>query len=143
MLPISEKLTLQQLNQHFGLIEERERLREILESLKASAEPKAQRFAGMPHGTDAQDITGNLAAAIVDFEEQIRQLDKEIEQEEAAIRHFIRGIDDVRTRTVFRLRYLCGMTWKEVAAYHGKWSTENKVQKLCYRYLDKIHQQQE
>ena len=62
-------------------------------------------------------------------------LEKEARASEAIIMPFIQGIDDDQTRMIFRLRFLRGLTWKEVAAVVGGRNSEESVKMVCYRYL--------
>jgi len=48
---------------------------------------------------------------------------------------YIGTIEDSQTRMIFRLRYIHGMAWKEVAAAVGGRNTENSVKSVCYRYI--------
>lgn len=46
----------------------------------------------------------------------------------------ISTIKDARTRMIFHLRFICGMTWKEVATTIGRIS-DSGVKAICYRYI--------
>ncbi|MBQ9348710.1 MAG: DUF1492 domain-containing protein [Oscillibacter sp.] len=128
-------MTREQLNQHIALRRERRQAEEILASLRASASPGAQVITGMPHSRGTTDKTGDLAAEIVDVEEQIERLDREIAEREPEIEVYIRGIRSSRTRTIFRLRVLRGMSWKEVASVLGRWNTSSGVRTAFYAYV--------
>ena len=128
-------MTLAELNQHFELIEKLARAREVLQSLRDSARPGASALTGMPHATGVKDKVGDLAAEIVDMDARVGFLEKEARASEAIIMPFIQGIDDDQTRMIFRLRFLRGLTWKEVAAVVGGRNSEESVKMVCYRYL--------
>ena len=128
-------MTLAELNQHFELIEKLARARELLQSLRDSARPGAPALTGMPHATGVKDKVGDLAAVIVDMDARVGFLEKEARASEAIIMPFIQGIDDDQTRMIFRLRFLRGLTWKEVAAVVGGRNSEESVKMVCYRYL--------
>lgn len=128
-------MTLAELNQHFELIEKLARARELLQSLRDSARPGASVLTGMPHATGVKDKVGDLAAEIVDMDARVGFLEKEARASEAIIMPFIQGIDDDQTRMIFRLRFLRGLTWKEVAAVVGGRNSEESVKMVCYRYL--------
>lgn len=128
-------MTLAELNQHFELIEKLARARELLQSLRDSARPGASALTGMPHATGVKDKVGDLAAEIVDMDARVGFLEKEARASEAIIMPFIQGIDDDQTRMIFRLRFLRGLTWKEVAAVVGGRNSEESVKMVCYRYL--------
>ena len=48
---------------------------------------------------------------------------------------YISTIEDSQTRMIFRLRFIRGMSWKEVAATIGGRNTEAGVKAVCYRYI--------
>lgn len=129
-------MTLQELSQYFKLREQLARDEEILESLKATACPGAQVLTGMPHAPGVRDKVGDLAVEIADMESQIEYLQEKISQEEAKVSVFISTIENDQTRMVFRIRFLRGLAWKEVAAVIGGRNTESGVKSLCYRYLE-------
>lgn len=129
-------MTKQELSHH---VELRKRLAaglELLASLEAAAGPKAQRLDGFPRAPGVRDQVGDCAAAIADAKTEIARTEAEIARSETAIAAFISTIGDLQTRTIFRLRFLGGMAWKEVATATGGGNTEGSVQKICYRYLE-------
>lgn len=44
-------------------------------------------------------------------------------------------IHDNRTKLIFKLRFLCGFPWADVADVIGGRNTEEAVKSACYRYL--------
>lgn len=129
-------MTLQELNRHFELRERLAKAREMLDSLRAAACPGAQVLTGMPHTPGVKDKVGDLAIEIADMDERIEFLESEIKASEESILPFIRSIDDDQTRLIFRLRFIRGLTWKEVAAVIGGRNSEDSVKMACYRYLN-------
>jgi hypothetical protein len=123
------------LNQHFELIEKLARAREMLQSLRDAACPGAAALTGMPHTPGIKDKVGALAAEIVDMDARVGFLEEEVKASEGQIMPFIQGIDDDQTRLIFRLRFLRGLAWKEVAAVIGGRNSEDSVKMVCYRYL--------
>ena len=128
-------MTLTQLNRHFRRIEQRTRTRELLQSLREVACPGAQNLTGMPHASGVQDRVGDLAAEIADTETELQALDAEIHKAEAEILTFVQSIPDTQVRMIFRLRFLRGLSWKEVATVVGGRNTPDSVKIICYRYL--------
>ena len=129
-------MTLQELSRHFKLRERLERDTELLKSLEAAACPGAQVLTGMPHAPGVRDKVGDLAVEIADLKERIRYLENEIEVEEQEVTRFITAIPDEQLRGIFRLRFLRGLTWGEVAAVVGGRNTEEAVKSSAYRYLN-------
>lgn len=112
-----------------------ERNQEILRSLENAAHPGAQSLTGMPHAVGVTDKVGDLAVEIADLKNRIRALQAELDREETKLNRFISTIENDQTRTIFRLRFLRCLTWKEVAAMIGGRNSEAGVRMICYRYL--------
>lgn len=128
------------MNQHFELIEKLARAREMLQSLRDAACPGAAALTGMPHTPGVKDKVGDLAAEIVDMDARVGFLEEEVKASEEQIMPFIQGIDDDQTRLIFRLRFLRGLAWKEVAQVLGRYYTGKSVSDTCYKYLRDIEQ---
>ena len=77
---------------------------------------------------------GGLAAEITDLKSRIGELEAQIARSEASILTYIAAIEDARTRTIFHLRFIRCMTWKEVAAT-VKGISENGVKAIYARYI--------
>ncbi len=129
-------MTLEELSGYYRLHTRLERNLEMLESLEAAAHPGAQAITGMPHASGVRDKIGDLAVEIADLKDRVLSLRKELDREEAKINRFISAIENDQTRTIFRLRFLRCLTWKEVASVVGGRNTENNVKIICYRYLE-------
>lgn len=113
----------------FHHVELRKRLAvgmELLASLEAAVYPRD----GLP------DVREWTAAAIADTKKEIARTEVEITHSESAIIAFIGTIEDLQTRTVFRLRFLGGLAWRDVAEAIGGSNTEAGVRMICYRYLE-------
>lgn len=128
-------MTKQDLDRHLELRQQLAADLELLASLEAAATPRAQRLDGMPHAHGASDPTGNLAAEIADMRETVARRQTAVARSEEAVAAYIGTIEDSQTRMIFRLRYIHGMTWKDVAAAVGGRNTENSVKSACYRYI--------
>lgn len=129
-------MTLEELSQHFKLLERLDRDKEILENLRSAAIPGAQVLTGMPHAPGVRDKVGDLAVEIADMEDQIKALEKDIAENGKKVSEWISTIENDQTRIIFRLRFLRCLTWKEVATVVGGKNTEAGVKMICYRYLN-------
>ena len=129
-------MTLQILSQHYDLREQLRKDEEILSSLRAASTPGAQVITGMPHAPGVYDRVGSLAVEIADMEGRIDALRAQVAQEETVIAAYIDSIKDDQTRMIFRLRFLRGLLWRQVAAVIGGGNTEASVKSICYRYLN-------
>ena len=128
-------MTNQELNRHLELVQQLDHCRELLATLEAAASPRAQKLDGMPHAPGIRDGVGDLAAEIADTKAEIECLQAEIARSEAAAAAWIGTIEDMQTRIIFRLRYIRGFTWKEVAALIGGGNTEYSVKNRAYRHI--------
>lgn len=129
-------MTKQELSNHVELRKRLAASLELLASLEAAAGPGAQKLDGLPRASGIWDRVGDCASAIADAKEDIARTEAEIARSESAVVAFISTIGDLQARTIFRLRFLGGMSWKEVATATGGGNTEGSVQKICYRYLE-------
>lgn len=129
-------MTLRELNHYCDLQEKLERAEEMLNSFIETTCLGAQVLDGMPHTPGVSDKVGDLAIEIADLENRIAVLRKDVEREKAVVTAYIAKIPDDQTRMIFRLRFLRGLTWGEVAALIGGRNTESAVKNICYRYLE-------
>lgn len=128
-------MTLDELNMHLELVQELKATQALLESLWAAAGPGAQKITGMPHQSGVSDKTAAYAIEISDMEEQVSIITKKVSESEAKILPWISNIEDNLTRIVFRLRFIRGKQWQEVADIIGGKNTGDAVRMICYRYL--------
>ena len=98
--------------------------------------PGASALTGMPHTPGVSDKVGDLAAEIADMDAYIQYIEAEIKANEPPILDFIQSIEDPPVRIIFRLRFIRGMTWKEVSQVLGQFTTEKSVSQICYKYLN-------
>ena len=130
-------MTRQYLSDHIGLLRELRRVQASRDALRTAAEPGAQVLSGMPHAPGYEDRLGALAVEIADLTTCIEQMKQRVSDEETEINLFINGIPDAYTRTLFRLRFIRGMGWGEIAAAMGGRNTASGVRNICYRCLKK------
>lgn len=128
-------MTLDELNEHFELIGQLARAQEMIESLRAAACPASPILTGMPHASGVKDKVGDLAAEIAEMDTRIHELQKEIAESEKNVLEFIKGVKDDKTRLIFRLRFIRGLTWGEIAGVFGRYTTEASVKSRCNRYF--------
>jgi len=128
-------MTRKKLNEHIALLREMKRLRTSRDALRAAAEPGAQVLSGMPHAPGYEDRLGNLAAEIADLSMCIERLEERVLDEEAEIIAFINEIPDAYTRTLFRLRFIRGMSWGEVASVIGGNNSAHSVRSVYRRFF--------
>lgn len=128
-------MTLEELNEYFHLLGQLNKARGLLVSLETAAAPRSSQLDGMPHTPGYSDRVGGLAAEIADMRARVASLEDETRWEGVEISRFIDTIPDDQARLIFRLRFLRGLAWGEVAEIIGGGNTENSVKKICYRHL--------
>ena len=129
-------MTLQELNQYFHRLEQLGKARNLLASLEAAAAPQSPNLDGMPRASSGiSDSVGRLAAEIADMRARVELLERQAAAQYGDIARYIENIPDDQARLIFRLRFLRGLSWGEVAAIIGGGNTENSVKCNCYRYL--------
>lgn len=131
-------MTLIELNRYFELVSNLACTKELLENLRAAAYPGGQVLTGMPHAPGVRDKIGDLAAEIADLDIRRQYIEKEIKGQKAKVEKFVATIEDYYLRTIFRLRFERGLSWKEVANIIGGRNSEESVKSACYRYLRKV-----
>lgn len=132
-------MDLKELNRYLDLREKINKANETLESLRASATPRAAAITGLPHTPGVSDKVGNLAIEIAYLESSIAGLTEEMKQLQSKIVEFISGIHDHYLVTIFRLRFIHSLPWSEVAHIMGGGNSEGGVKAACYRYLKKCN----
>ena len=130
-------MTIKELSQLYHLNREIEMDRLRLRSLEARAQPGAQVITGMPHTPGTKDKVGECAAEIADLRGIIEAKHQQCLYERARLERYIAGIDDSLTRQMFKLRFVNGLTWRQVAACIGGGNTDDGCRKAVQRYLRK------
>ena len=130
-------MTIKELSQLYYLNQEIEMDRMRLRNLEARAQPGAQVITGMPHAPGTKDKVGECAAEIADLRGIIEAKHQQCLYERARLERYIAGIDDSLTRQMFKLRFVNGLTWRQVAACIGGGNTDDGCRKAVQRYLRK------
>lgn len=131
-------MTLMELNRYFELVSNLARTKELLDNLRAAAYPASPALTGMPHAPGVKDKIGDLAAEIADLDIRQQYIENEIKTQKSKVENFVKTIEDYYLRTIFRLRFERGLSWKEVASIIGGKNSEESVKSACYRYLKKV-----
>ncbi len=130
-------MTKQELSQLYYLNREIEHLKDRITELECIATSSTSRITGMPHATDISDKVGKYAAEIADFKELLDLNLKKCFYELNRLNRYIESIDDSQIRMIMTLRYVNGLSWRQIAFSVGGGNTEESVKKVAYRYLKK------
>lgn len=130
-------MTLKELSQLYYLNREIEMDQRRLEELRAkSTSPGSPRFDGMPHSKSNVSKVERYAEEIADLGAIIAAKQQQCIHERNRLERYVNDIDDSRLRMLFKLRFVNGLQWPQVAAHIGGNNTAKSVSKACYRYLD-------
>lgn len=67
----------------------------------------------------------------------LNALKNEVEETVNDVQEFINDIEDSHVRRIISMRYIDGMTWRQIACNIGGGNSEDAVRKTVERYLDK------
>jgi hypothetical protein len=126
-----------ELSQLYYLNREIEQLKSRIEELECIAVSDTSRITGMPHVTGISDKVGIYAAEIADLKELLNLNLKKCFYELNRLNRYIESIDDSQMRMIMTLRYVNGLSWRQIAFSIGGGNTEDSIKKLAYRYLKK------
>ena len=137
-------MTVKELSQLYYLNLEIERGKQSLKALEDEIGPVAPALSGMPHTPNQKGgKTEQIAVEMADLQITIATKQIQCIRERARLLRYIRSIKDSLTRSIFELRFVCGMSWKQVADSLGGGNTVDGVKKRCYRYLRAEEEQAE
>ncbi len=131
-------MKLKELSQLYYLNSEIEMDQRRLEELRVKSQSLGSpRFDGMPKNITTVSKVEHYAAEIADLEAIIAAKQLQCIHERSRLERFIRDIDDSITRQIFKLRFVKGLSWLQVARHIGGSNTERSVSMACYRYIKK------
>ena len=125
----------QDLKQLLSLPKQIEAVRMKLQRLRDQAGMHSVSLDGMPRGSGVKDRVGELAAAIVDAEEELQRLTEDYEQIRARAADWIDGLgsDDVEASLILGLRYLDQWGWDQIGSECRM--EPDAARKICTRFL--------
>ena len=127
-------MTLEKLKQlrYLRILIQRER--ERLEDLQDSLSLRSPNLSGMPKAPGAHDKIGDTVPVILDGEQGISDLLRQLEQQEAEIVSWIRKTPP-NIQLITNLRFIDDLSWMEIADQIGGNETDCSVKNMFYRYL--------
>ena len=87
----------------------------VLEELETQVASISVNMDGMPRGTDTSDKTGRLAAAIVDKQEELADLQGEAFDVMNMVNGVISRVPNEEQKLLLTMRYINGYTWERIA----------------------------
>ena len=129
-------MTLKELSQLYYLNREIETDQRRLEELRTKAEnPSAGQLSDMPKSPNVENKLERFVAEMVDLQVIIHAKQQQCIHERNRLERYINDIDDSRTRMIFTLRFINGLSWLQVALHMGGGVTDAYVRNACYKYL--------
>lgn len=129
-------MTLKELSQLYYLNREIKMDQRRLEELRTKAEsPSTARITGMPRASGVTDKVSKYAAEIADLKGIIDANVQRCFYELNRLNRYISKLPDPYMRTILTLRFVNGMSWRQVAAGIGGNNTEDGVRMACSRFL--------
>ncbi|EHN13420.1 hypothetical protein [Clostridium sporogenes] len=130
-------MTKKELSQLYYLNKEIGHLKNRIEELECIAISSTSQITGMPHATGISDKVGKYVAEIADLKELLDLNLKKCFYELNRLNRYINSVKDSQIRMILTLRYVNGLSWRQIAFSIGGGNTEDSVKKLAYRYLKK------
>ena len=128
-------MTIKDLSQLYNIRKRLDERREMLALLNARATKVTASIGGMPHGSGISDKT-SIAAEIAELKREIEDLAAQEDRELLRLCRYITGVQDAYMQRLLRLRFLDGMTWRQVAYRAGGGNTEDGVRKAVVRFIN-------
>lgn len=127
-------MTIDRLNEHRRLVLDLISAKENLEAAETRAGVCAQNLDGMPHGSGVSRKVEVSAEEIAARREDLLQCKAAVDASAPEIEAFIAEILDPKTKSAYRLRYIEGREWKEVADSFA-YETAGGIKNRCWCYL--------
>ena len=126
-------MTVKELSQLYRLNREISQLQQRYEVLRSRVEKVTAVITDMPRGGRKCDLMDEL----IDLMELLALRQLQCAKEQKRLEEYIASIPDSLTRQIFALRFVNGLSWRQVAFRVGGGNTEESVKKVVYRYLEK------
>lgn len=127
-------MTKKELSQYRYLKREIDYLNKQIESFTVCDTVKASAKRA-PYALHAVSVEG-LPISKAYLLSELRKRRRKCAREYYKLCRFLEGIEDSMTRQIFEYRFVCGMSWQQIANRLGN-NTEDSVRKLVNRYLMK------
>lgn len=122
-------MTKKELSQLYYLKKEIRAQQQRIKELETVASSCTSNINGLPSGKGASDKIGNYAAQIADLKSLLDLNLKKCFYELNRLNRYIQSVEDSQMRMILTLRYVNGLTWRQIAkslGVAGDGSTERK-----------------
>ncbi len=129
-------MTKKEMSQLFHLNREIERDKARLAELEAAATGITQQITGLPGNGIPGDKIARYASEIADLKAIIELNMQRCWYELNRLNRYIAEVEDSETRQILSLRFVSGLTWRQVAASMGEGYTEDAVRMKADRHIN-------
>ena len=133
----SEILTYDQINNLRALRPLIRNNEERLAEIEARLDPGIMKMDGMPRNNSAKSMIESLMPQIIELKGLIHKQNMEYIDTEIEIEKYIASVQDYTDRLILTLRFIRGMSWREVASRVGGGNTSDSVRKRAFRLIEK------
>ena len=122
-------MTKKELSQLYYLKKEIKEQQNRIKELEAAATSCSSKIDGLPSGEGINDKIGNYAVQIADLKSLLDLNLKKSFYELNRLNRYIQSVEDSQMRMILTLRYVNGLTWRQIAkslGVAGDGSTERK-----------------
>ena len=130
-------MTKKELSQLYYLNREIEEQQRRLAELEAGAILCNATITGMPKAHGVSDKIAKYVVEIADLKALLDLNLKKCFYELNRLNRYINSVDDSQIRIILALRYINGLSWRQIAFSIGGGNTEDGVKKMAYRFLNK------
>ena len=131
-------MTTKELSQLFYIRREIEQDIDRLSRLRARiSSPRSPQYGDMPKNHFHENTLETYMAEIVELENAIKDKITRSIKEQYRLEKYIAEIPDSLTRQIFRLRFVNGLPWIQIAISVGGGNTEDGVRQRVYRHIKK------
>ena len=128
-------LTKKELSELYWLNREIEEEQRKLDELEAAATNCTAKITGLPHVAGTHDKIGDLSILIAEQRELIKSKIERSKKEYERLNSYIESVSNSQMRMILSLRYVNGLSWKQIADNIGVGNTADAIRKKHDRFL--------
>lgn len=128
-------MTKNELSRLIYLNKETEYLKMRITELECAAESRQTRITGMPRAIGFSDRIASYTAEIAELKGLLDQNLSKCFSELNRLKGYIENIEDSEIRMIMTLRYVNGLSWRQIAAKISHYASEDSVRMRHNRYL--------
>ena len=128
-------MTKKELSQLYYLKREIKEQQKRIKELEAAATSCSSKIDGLPSGTGISDKIGKYAVQIADLKSLLDLNLKKCFYELNRLNHYIQSVEDSQMRMILTLRYINGLTWRQIAKSLGVIGDGSTERKKLNRFL--------